>query len=183
MQFAVRFCPILLDFQKSIAFLERLQDSLVCPSVKVTCKWPGVWSIGGITLAENSRSTQRKSYLSVLTHHKSHMDRPGTNPSLDGESPATNRLKHDKATKVKMNLHYTQSFSSYPTENRVCFVTKTHQLLLFMEIVFSVGNVRNTYIHCVGGRMESFLMSQQEMNVLTTNSSSFSNTVFFSVAL
>jgi hypothetical protein len=36
------------------------------------------------------------------------MDRPGTNPDLRGKSPATNRLKHDKATKTKMNcvLHY-----------------------------------------------------------------------------
>jgi len=110
------------------------------------------------------------------------MDRPGTNPGLHGESPATNRLKHDKATKTKMNLHYTQSFSSYLIENRVCFITKTHQLLLYMEKVFIVRIVRNTYIHCVG-RMERFLMLQQEMNVLTTNNSSFSNTVYFSVAL
>jgi len=65
MQVAVRFCPIIVDIQNSIAFLERYQASLVCSSVKVTCKWQGVWSIGGIILAENSRSTRGKSYLSA----------------------------------------------------------------------------------------------------------------------
>ena len=55
MQVTVRFYPILLDFQNSIAFLERPQASLVCPSTKVQWKPLIVITLGPALFDNNNR--------------------------------------------------------------------------------------------------------------------------------
>ena len=132
MQVAVRCCPILLDFQQNIAFLESSQVSPVYPSVTVTCKWQRAWSVGGIICAENSRSTRRKSYFSAAL--------PTTNLTWTG--PERTRVSTVKARRLttwsttrwqKLKLTYIiHKVSVRIPQRTVCFITKAHQLLLYI---------------------------------------------------
>jgi hypothetical protein len=69
-----------------------------CDEDYVFSAFPLYWSTGGMKLTGENRSTRRKYCLSatLFTTNPTWTD-PGSNPSLRGERPATNRLSHDTA--------------------------------------------------------------------------------------
>ena len=84
------FYLLLADFLKSIAFLEGLRDSAVCPS-------------GGLILADKNRSTRKRSSPSV-TLYTTNLTRtcPGLKPILRGGRPATNPLSQAQLERLRL---------------------------------------------------------------------------------
>ena len=134
---------MLTCFRMNVGYLRAPRLRPLVPFVRATCRWRGVWSIGGMILTGKKQSAPRTTCTNVPL-------KLGSNQGLHYESPAIERLSHDTVLIHVSNTNRTYSFSFYSTADTLCF----HYIGQAMEAVY--GNRRywllesyRTHICCV----------------------------------
>ena len=99
--------PLLPDSRKSTPFQKVPTFRAFVLLVRATCRWRRAWSIGGVLLTRKNRNTSRQTCptATLSTTNLTWTDSE-TNPGLQGERPATNRLTHGRPIKTRLYLSY-----------------------------------------------------------------------------
>lgn len=102
------FCLIIHDSRKSLVCLKDLWLWTFVLLVRIEFRWSWLWSVGGILLAGENRSTRRKTSLSATlsTANFKWTDRPGIEPDLRCERPVSDNLFYGTVLKTEINLFF-----------------------------------------------------------------------------